>query len=276
MSVQPDQKSCERFKRLLKTQRLAHAYLFLGPAGSGKMATALSVAQMVNCLQDDRPCGNCPSCRKIASANHPDVHMIGSIDEESIKIDSVRQMLGRAGLRAYEAAMKVFIIKDAQRLTTEAANALLKTLEEPPPHTLIILTTGLPDACLDTIKSRCHTVRFFSADDALPDDKDKILDALLSRGGNDEYLKELSLDRKQAAQAMRVLYSFLKDALLVKAGAGAVGLARRPEELQMMAGRTMEDLQALKVQIVRVKSLIDENLNAKMALSLMRQRLWDN
>ena len=103
----------DRFTRLAAKARLAHAYLLVGPQDSGKTQTALSLAQLVNCENEaDQPCGECVPCRKIASGNHPDVHVLGNDEMDSIKIDEIRFLLGRAQLMAYEARTKVFIIRN--------------------------------------------------------------------------------------------------------------------------------------------------------------------
>src|ERR1700722_20195644 len=115
----------ERFRRLTANHRLAHAYLLVGPQDSGKTQTALSVAQLVNCENGPlKPCGECTACRKIASGNHPDVHVIGNDEMDSIKIEEIRFLLSRAHLMAYEAKIKVFIIRNIELMTLEAANAL--------------------------------------------------------------------------------------------------------------------------------------------------------
>src|SRR3989338_8268189 len=154
-----------RFKRLSISGRMGHAYLFTGPHGAGKMQTALAVAQLVNCegVSGGAPCGVCVSCRKIVSGNHPDIHVLTLLeDENAIKIEQAQQMIQRTALKAYEARVKVFIVRCADLLTRDAANSLLKTLEEPAPNTLMLLTTAAPEACLGTIKSRCHEIPFFS------------------------------------------------------------------------------------------------------------------
>jgi DNA polymerase III subunit delta' len=260
-AIDLNQEIIERFKRLAKANRLAHAYLFTGPAGTGKTEVALELAKLVNC-EDEKlaPCGACVPCRKIASGNHPDVYMVG-VEDEGIKIDEVRQMLGRIGLRAYEAKRKVFILGQVERMTTEAANALLKTLEEPAPNTLMILTTSVPEIVLDTVKSRCHTVKFFSAHDALPEDKDLLVAKFMARG-SDDFLKDLSADKEKAADVLVALLSAVRDAMVLKSGP--------------MVQRTMDELCAINKQIVHAKRLIDENLNVKMALSLVRERIWGN
>src|SRR5579863_3586879 len=151
-----------RFGRLYAKQQLAHAYLLVGPQDSGKTQTALCLAQLVNCENEAiKPCGECDACRKISSGNHPDVHVLGNDEMDSIKIEDIRFLLGRAHLMAFEAKTKVFIIRNIELMTLEAANALLKTLEEPAANTLMILTTSVLEANLDTIKSRCHIVKFF-------------------------------------------------------------------------------------------------------------------
>src|SRR3989338_4463773 len=155
----------DRFRRLSASGRMGHAYLFTGPHGAGKMQTALTVSQLVNCedISGGAPCNVCASCRKIASGNHPDVHILALLeDENTIKIEQEHQMVQRTAFKAYEARVKAFIVRDSDLLTREAANSLLKTLEEPAPNTLMLLTTAVPEACLDTIKSRCNVIPFFS------------------------------------------------------------------------------------------------------------------
>ncbi|MDP3142846.1 MAG: DNA polymerase III subunit delta' [Candidatus Omnitrophota bacterium] len=144
----------------LKSKKLASTLLFVGPEGVGKSLMAKYLAKSVNCLESDFNCCNrCNSCAKIENLNHPDVHWITSDDSGSIKIEQVRGIEGRIQLRPYEAKKKVFIIVEAQDLTPEASNALLKTLEEPPQDSLIILTSAHADQLLPTILSRCQ--RFF-------------------------------------------------------------------------------------------------------------------
>ncbi len=269
----------DRFKRLAKARRMAHAYLFAGPPESGKQATALAIAQLVNCLKpQEAPCGTCASCMKIASGNHPDVYLLGDEDTGAIKIDQIRQMLGRVSLKAFEASVKVFILPHADQMTTEAANALLKTLEEPAANTLIILTSHVPQNCLDTIKSRCHVVNFFESKDPMPSDHDRILNLFLTRGTGEEFVKQLSADKAVTAAAMQVLLMFVRDAALFRQGVPEKHLIfrNRIRDIQEMSHRGMDDLGKITTQIVRTKQLANENLNVKMALSLVRQRLWGN
>ncbi len=274
-----DTKVIERFQRLARAKRLAHAYLFVGTNDAVKRQTAIKVAQLVNCAQDQMPpCGVCSSCLKIASGNHPDVYILGGDEEEGIKVDAIRQMLGRVSLRAFEAVVKVFILLKADLMNNESSNALLKTLEEPAGNTLIILTTSASHNCLDTIKSRCHTVQFFDTGDSLSPEAQELLDVFVTRGVSDEFVKELSADKQRAGQAMQVLFTFVRDAALYRSGVDEKHLVFRNRlgDIQAMSNRGMDDLNALTTQIVRTKELANENLNVKMALSLVRQRLWGN
>jgi len=306
----------QRFNRLIANHRLAHAYLLVGPQDSGKTQTALTLAQLVNCEgENERPCGQCAPCRKIASGNHPDVHVLGNDAMDSIKIEEIRFLLSRAHLMAYEARTKVFIIRNIELMTLEAANALLKTLEEPAANTLMILTTSIPEANLDTIKSRCHTVQFFpsavnriaevlsgegiNAQDArflavyaegclgmtrklikqeLIPRRRKVLDEMLFNRNNDSFLKELSADTQETTEALRLLLSFFCDVLLFKGGVAPSKLVHQDslKEVEKFAARGLEDLSLIIRQIVQTKQLVDEKLNVKMSLSLLREHIWVN
>jgi len=306
----------DRFKRLIFQDRLGHAYLLVGPQDSGKTQTALSLAQLVNCEgQGIKPCGLCPPCRKIDSGNHPDVHVMGNDEGESIKIEEIRFLLGRAQLRAYEAKTKVFIIRNIEYMTTDAGNALLKTLEEPSPNTLMVLTTSVPENNLDTIKSRCHIVNFFPTsvnrivqllkdegvknEDArflavysegclgktrklikqeIITERHQVLDELLLNRNNDAFLKDLAQDDQATAQALRLLLSYFRDVLLFKSGVDPKELVHqdRLKELHTFAARSFEDLGLIIRQIVQTKKLVNDKLNVKMSLSLLREHIWGN
>lgn len=144
-------------RRGLETGRLAHAYLFCGPPQIGKTRLALSLAQALNCDQPGPPCGRCPSCQKIERSAHPDVRVVvGEGAGGSILIDQIRQLQREAILSPYEGRRRVFILRRIDSITIEAANALLKTLEEPPPHVTLILTAVDADLLPSTVVSRCQ------------------------------------------------------------------------------------------------------------------------
>ena len=156
-------------RRAWAGSRLAQAYCFTGPAGVGKRATAVALAQAVNCLSPvtgpsgaEAPdaCGACRACARIAAGQHPDVALIGPEEKTVITIDQIRGLAARASLRAYEGTVKVWILDPAHEMQEPAANAFLKTLEEPAAGSLFILVTAAFSALLPTIRSRCQEVRF--------------------------------------------------------------------------------------------------------------------
>lgn len=151
-------------RRALSQGRLAQAYCFAGPPGVGKRTTARALAQAVNCLSATPAagdaCGTCIACRKIAAGLHPDVTEVRPEEKTVITIDQIREVGARASLRAYEARTQVWVLDPADLMQEPAANAILKTLEEPAGASLFVLVTTAPSALLPTILSRCQAVRF--------------------------------------------------------------------------------------------------------------------
>lgn len=152
-----------RFSRMARSGRLAHAYLFAGPQGVGKGPTAMALAKLLNCEWPDKEglfCDQCPACLRIGRRQHPDVHLLEDSEEGTLKIEQVRELCNQMRLRPFMAQKKIFIIHNAENLTTDAGNALLKNLEEPSANTLIILTASVLPNVLPTIRSRCQLVYF--------------------------------------------------------------------------------------------------------------------
>ncbi len=152
-------------QRSLECGSLAHAYLVIGPPHMGKMTLALNLAQALNCEAAEPPCGVCDPCQKIASAKHADVQIIGLASNEKsaeaklrteIGIDQIRQMQHSSSLPPFEGKYKVFIIDGAELLSNEAANCLLKTLEEPTGKIIFILLTTNEKLLPATVISRCQ------------------------------------------------------------------------------------------------------------------------
>lgn len=158
----------EALTRGADKNKLAHAYLFYGPARVGKTTLAKNFIQWLFCREkknarekDEQACGVCRSCREIMNNSHPDLLLIAVGNESpEIGIEQIRNLRRRLLFRPYKAPYKVVIIEEAQNLTGEAANAFLKTLEEPSARTLIILTSSAGDSVLPTIFSRCQPIKF--------------------------------------------------------------------------------------------------------------------
>lgn len=151
----------EILRRALAQDRLPHAMIFAGPAGVGKRTLALRLAQLLNCLSlnGDDACGACLSCRKILASAHPDVWVLEP-DGAYIKIEQVRALIGEIAFQPFEGKYRVVILDAADQMRQETANCLLKTLEEPPSRSFIVLVTTNPYALLATIRSRCRMLQF--------------------------------------------------------------------------------------------------------------------
>lgn len=160
----------------LRRDRLPSALLFSGDAGIGKKLAAVNYAKAINCLDPVGfdCCDACSSCGKIDSKSHPDVTMVVPENEE-IKIETIRRTIETLAMKPFEGRKKVVIMDDADAMNSSAANAFLKTLEEPPTDSHIILLSSNPDDLPGTIRSRCINIRFYP----LPRDKCR---EVISRG----------------------------------------------------------------------------------------------
>ena len=249
-------------QRGLKTGRTAHAYLFTGPEGIGKRTAALALAQALNCQQGDAMedgCGVCLSCRKIARGLHPDVQVIGP-EGAALKIEQVRALEADAVLGPYEGRRKVFILDSAEKLTEQAANALLKTLEEPPGWTVLVLLTTTPSALPLTIVSRCQTLIF----SALPD---QTLQAYLVRKGVDQARARLlvSFSRGSVGRALSVEVESLASSRDLLLGELGRALLDGPAALLELAERQAKDREELHQQLEVLSAWLRDLMVAKVS-----------
>ena len=158
----------EQLRRSLERGRLAHGYLFAGRRGSGKEAMARTLAKALNCLEKSHDCcpqgiRGCASCRRVDEGVHPDVYWVRPESRSRrIQVDQMREFMKAVNLRSSMGGVKVGIIVDADCLSEEASNAFLKTLEEPPAQTVVILLCSEPQRLLPTILSRCLKISFGS------------------------------------------------------------------------------------------------------------------
>ena len=150
----------QTLRNALRENRVAHAYLFSGPRGTGKTSTARILAKALNCSapEAERPCNQCPTCVAITEGRMLDLIEIDAASNNSV--DDVRELRDKVGFRPSEGRYKIYIVDEVHMLSTSAFNALLKTLEEPPPHTRFILATTEPHKIPATVLSRCQRFDF--------------------------------------------------------------------------------------------------------------------
>jgi DNA polymerase III delta' subunit len=237
--------------RSISRDTLPPSLIFAGPTGAGKRATALALAQALNCLSQsavssqqssgDLPidaCGTCAACLRIARGVHPDVLVVEPGDNGSIKIDQVRDIIDRSAYRPFEGRRRVVIVDEADALVPPAQNALLKTLEEPPASSVFILVTSRPDMLLPTVRSRCIRLWFAGgAAQELEPDARQVAERVLVHVASGpepaarriERAKDLltntgsggASDREQLSSHLRAMASLLRDVEIVATQADA-------------------------------------------------------
>jgi DNA polymerase-3 subunit delta' len=312
--IKGQDKSIGILQSYLRDKNAVCSYLFIGPQGLGKFLTAKTLAKTLNCLEkSEDSCDRCASCLKIEKNQHPDVHIYESdADSDAIKIEFIRQLQKEINLKAYEARKKVFIINDAHNLTAEASNCLLKTLEEPPQDSLIILVTSKPNLLFKTIISRCKIIKFFplkrsllkdvisreySCDDTLAHylayfcegrigqalslkdtdslrEKNRIIDEIVLRKPGLEYRS--GPDREQMRKYLNVLATWFRDIYLLKTGVShseLINFDRRTELLQSMGLYSFAALDEIIRFISDALLYLEQNVNPKLLLSNLKAAL---
>lgn len=244
-------------KILMRAEReniVSHSYLFSGPDGIGKKLIALEFAKLLNCknrnlsntTNSDFETCECNSCKKIEKGIHPDVVHVQYEGVKSIKVEQVREGIeDMLFLKSYEGKFKVVIVDEAERMSSGAQNAFLKTLEEPPPYSVIILITSYPDSLLPTIRSRCQIIRFGALSEELIFEELKKRDDLSaeealvsSKLSNGSLGRALMLDsdiiewRKELIQYLMHLKPY--SALRVLGLAESMPLSSNPEDMEKL------------------------------------------
>ncbi len=154
-----NEKIKQSLQKSIESNKTSHSYLFIGTQGIGKKLIAIEFAKMILCTDENKYCNKCKSCIEFDTNNNPDFKMIEP-DGNSIKIEQIREFQNKVAEKPIISNKKVYIINDSDKMTREAQNCLLKTLEEPPEYVTIILIGANESAFLSTIKSRCMILHF--------------------------------------------------------------------------------------------------------------------
>ncbi|HWR89365.1 MAG TPA: DNA polymerase III subunit delta' [Dissulfurispiraceae bacterium] len=284
----------------LKKKRIPSALLLSGDQGIGKVSGAIQYAKALNCLDpvDSDSCDRCISCRKIDSGNHPDVSLLVP-DQDEIRIDLIRNVEDFLRMKPYEGNWKIVVVTEADLMNRSAANAFLRTLEEPPMNSLIILTSRNPDRLPDTVRSRCIHVRFYPltraecerviTQEGRAEDRNMVLNLVMGRPGlassrdftaerewflkllaqmNNGVTKEAWGDRQSIALWLDLAFLHIRDEIV---------FALTAEESRMIAGgpgrkagdkKTPGSVEALvnaHGRLYAVKELLDFHLNKSIS-----------
>ena len=293
---------------------LASSYLFWGPRGTGRSELACLLAKALNCQKNTfPPCMVCDACRRIEKNNHPDVHYIRKENSQNIKIEQIKQMQKEISLHSFEGRYKVFIIFNSEDLTAEAANSLLKILEEPPKGSLIILIVSDLRRVFSTISSRCQKIRFNSKsphqaqeilnhdfklnkdlshflafnfegrigealkfkDKNILEEKNRIIRYFM--GQPDLLFSELDFrDKEKLVWVLKILVNCIRDIYLLKIGVDRIELINQDiaDELSGLADKfSFSDLYNMLREFCDSKELIRDNVNPRLLLDNLRL-LW--
>ena len=202
----------EHFQKAIEAQKVSHAYILSGEAGMGRKSLANAFALTLLCEKGKKqPCMECHACKQVLSGNHPDLIYVQHEKPASIGVDDIRRQINDTiMIRPYSSYYKIYIVDEAEKMTVQAQNALLKTIEEPPSYAVILLLTTNPDAFLPTILSRCvqlklrplpdHVVKGYLTGTMGVSDSDAELYAAFSRGNLGKAIK------LAGSEEFRVLY----------------------------------------------------------------------
>ncbi|MFA5287088.1 MAG: DNA polymerase III subunit delta' [Candidatus Omnitrophota bacterium] len=313
--IKGQDRALEILKAYMDGGRLEGGYLFSGPASVGKKMMAKMLSQALNCAENNsQACGLCPSCLKIQGDSHPDVHIISN-GQAQLKIEDVRQLQKEINLRAYEGRYKVFIIDNAHTLTPEAANCLLKVLEEPPKFSLIILITDKPGLLFKTILSRCKIVKFHAAkreelnktlsrdygldinfahflsyfsegrlgealrlkDSEILNQKNSIIDKFIMPSSSGAEGIEVE-DRQDFCSMLNILSAWFRDMYFVKSGmpdSELINFDRRTDLLKIVNRFTYSDLDRIISAISNTILCLERNINTKLLLHNLKAQIWE-
>ncbi len=224
--------------------RLAHAYVIVGSPRGNALQFAESFLKLIFCESTEKPCNECPSCRRVESHKHVDTLWIEPQSKSrQIKADEVRELVHRITQTSFEGGWKAGVILAADCMNTNSANVLLKTLEEPPPRTILLIVTNSPQALLPTIISRCQKVVLSDGSTGMPDSVWQaplmnILRALPPASG---------LDAARLASSLKGLFDIVK-----------AGIADAVEDDLDQADEAMDEAKLKDIVDARINSLLKE------------------
>lgn len=239
-------------------RQTVHAYLLTGAKGLGKRTLAMYLASTLFCMSERRPCGECAACRRVMDGNEPDVLTLFPREGKQIGVDQVRDVIQQTSQHAFGSGYRVVLIEPMEKMTPQAQNCLLKSLEEPVANVVFLLMTHELSATLGTIASRCMRVKLTPwPDEILSDTLIRLghgpqdISAVLPRcGGNIGMALSMLTQEAHGDEARQ----FVREALSIRTDAAAVGLSTRMKESRDQADRYLEELEEAVHQAILVRT----------------------
>jgi DNA polymerase III gamma/tau subunit len=284
-SIRDQPRAVDLLGRALRGDRVAHAYAFIGPAGSGRMTTAIAFAGALLCAKGG--CGACRDCSAAAARQHPDLHVLVPTPPEKnpkgtplIRIDALRELERQASLRPVMSRRRVFVIDDADRMTEDAPQAILKFLEEPAPGIVIILILSRARAVPATVISRCQVVRFRARGGmegaAAVAEAAELLEDVREGGPPALFKKTERMDRERAEGLIDGCWLLCRELLLARAGAPAALLsdATRAEARAAEAAHWTDEALLAAIEVCReAREALVYNVAPRLTIDMMLSRL---
>ena len=290
---------CEHLQTALKLQKVSHAYIINGERNSGKKFIARIFAMALQCTgEGEKPCQVCRSCRQALSENHPDIIRITHEKPNSIGVEDIRtQVNNDMGIKPYQGPYKVYLMEEAEKMTVQAQNALLKTLEEPPEYGVIILMTSSLEALLPTIQSRCVLLNMRPVRDELvqkylmeqlqvPDYRAKLCTAFARGNIGQAKLLASSEDFDRVREEAVTLLKYINEmeitelaALMFKAMNDANHLIFREEiqYIKRVADRSSyEGLEKILDALEKAKARLRANVSFELTMELLFLTIQEN
>ena len=269
------------FRRIMQRGQVSHAYLLEGGAGPEKLASAVKIAQLLQC-DHGTGCGECAGCRAVAGRNHPDVLYVTHEKPNLIRISEIReQLVDDIQIRPYRSSRKIYIVDEADKMNPEAQNALLKTLEEPPSYGIIFLLASNGESFLPTILSRVIRLRLTDrgvVSDKMAEEDSQAVLSFLADAWNADYTdivqtsnawKERDLSAAEEADVIRLWF---RDVLFVKS-TGSVNrlhFSAYRRELQQAAQRySYTHIRRILESVDRAEDRIASNMNQNLTVAEM-------
>lgn len=282
----------EMLYKSVKDKKTSHSYLFVGIEGIGKKEIAKEFAKMLLCINDNKYCNTCKSCIEFDSNNNPDFLYIEP-DGNSVKIEQIRYIQRKIQEKPIISDKKVYIINDADKMTTEAQNCLLKTLEEPPEYSTIILIGSNENMFLSTIKSRCMIIHFSKIEDEeirkyleekyeLKDINTNMLEIFQGSIGKAIVLK----DKKEQYEKIEVIIKSLRQKSIIDILNMSEILYKSKEEifdileyinviLIKLAKTDYEYIKCINI-VEETKTRLKQNANYDMSIDNMLFNMWED